>query len=262
MAYEQQYLDLLRRVRTAPLRSTRNGDVHSFFGARIECLDVPNTFPLLTSKRVWMKGVMEELAWFLRGSTNVQELRDVGVRIWDVNVPGTDAGPIYGYQWRNFGGSGYDQVAEVIRLLKENPTSRRIFLSAWCPPQLSEMALPPCHVSYQFYVDEQNRVCCQTYQRSVDVFLGLPFNMASAAALTMLVAASTGRQAGNVSLCLGDVHLYANHEEAADEQLARDTSTPPRAVVTRVSKDLMDVQRTDVRVEGYRHAGRIAAPLS
>lgn len=261
MSYEQQYLALLTQVRTAPIRETRNGAVHSFFGARIECPNVAEQFPLLTSKRVWMKGIMEELAWFLRGSTNVQELRDVGVHIWDLNVPGTDAGPIYGYQWRNFGGSGYDQVARILQLLRENPTSRRMFLSAWCPNQLAEMALPPCHVSYQFYVDENDRVCCQTYQRSCDVFLGLPFNMASAAALVLLVAAAVGKVPGDVALCLGDVHLYQIHEAAADEQLARETSTPPSASVTRVSQDLFDVKRTDIRVEGYTHAGRINAPM-
>ncbi len=261
MSYETQYLQLLRRVRSSPVRETRNGAVRSFFGARLECKNIAEEFPLLTTKRVWVKGVLEELAWFLRGSTNVDELRAKGIRIWDVNVHGADAGPIYGYQWRNFNGSGYDQIAEVLRLLRENPTSRRIFFSAWCPPQLAEMALPPCHVSYQFYVDEFDRVCCQTYQRSADVFLGLPFNMASAAFLTLLIAAAVQKTPGDVSLCLGDVHLYATHEEAADTQLSRVTHPPPRASVVRVSDDLMDVKRTDIRVDNYEHGGVISAPL-
>ena len=259
--YESAYLSLLAKVRAAPRRETRNGAVRSLFGARVECPDVGQHFPLLTTKRVWMKGVMEELAWFLRGSTDVRELRAKRVHIWDLNVPGDDAGPIYGYQWRNFGGSGYDQIAEVLRLLREDPHSRRIFFSAWCPPQLEAMALPPCHVSYQFYVDADDRVCCQTYQRSADIFLGLPFNMASAAALTMLVAAAVGRAPGDVSLCLGDVHLYEIHEAAADEQLAREPMPPPRAGVVRASEDLRDVKRSDLRVIDYVHRGRIDAPM-
>jgi thymidylate synthase len=224
-------------------RNTRNGNTSSMFGASIQ-FDISNSFPLLTSKKMYWKGIVQELLWFLKGSTNSNELKENGVHIWDGNSSREyldsvglshyeegDCGPIYGYQWRHFNApytscneppvGGIDQLQECIRLLREDPTSRRIFMSAWNPCQLSEMCLPPCHVSYQFYVNSKNELSCMMYQRSGDMFLGVPFNIASTSLLVYILAHMTDKKPGKIMICIGDAHVYEQHFDAVGEQMTR-----------------------------------------
>jgi|TARA_B100001059_G_scaffold224448_1_gene250519 thymidylate synthase len=272
---ETQYLTLVQHVLDhGDARQGRNGVVHSVFGASLEC-DCADGFPLLTTKKMFWKGIVEELAWFLRGSTNVQELRDQGVHIWDGNSEDRayDAGPVYGFQWRHFGatytdchadyhGQGTDQIGHIIHLLKTDPTSRRIVLSGWCPPQQHQMCLPPCHVLYQFYVEGDGRVSVQMYQRSSDIFLGLPFNIASTALLLTLIAHQVGRTPGRVRLQLGDAHIYDEHVDACRQQLAREPRALPTLNVQRTTEDtLWSLQREQVQLVGYTSAGRLAAKM-
>lgn len=270
---EQQYLDLLEELllRAKP-RETRNATVYSSFGHRLSC-NLEDGFPLLTTKRVFFRGIVEELAWFLRGSTNVQELRDKKVHIWDLNTEdkGYDAGPVYGFQWRHFGanytncnatykGKGIDQIENIIQLIKNDPHSRRMLLSAWNPSVQHQMALPPCHISYQFYV-ENNKVSCQMYQRSADVFLGLPFNIASTALLTHLIAHETGKGVGTLSICIGDAHLYSQHYHQAFEQVKRQPMRLPTLRTGRKKDGLWNLQANEVVLENYEHHGTIKAEM-
>ena len=264
---EEQYLQLIQRILTeGDKRETRNGKTISVFGHTLE-FDLQRGYPLLTTKKMAWKCIVTELAWFLRGSTDVKELQAVNNRIWDANAAanGGTLGPIYGHQWRKFGSSedgsgGVDQVAYVIKLLKTNPTSRRIFLSAWNPSDMKRMALPPCHVSYQFYV--QNGVLsCQMYQRSSDVFLGLPFNIASTALFTCLLAHECDLSVGKIRLCLGDAHIYAEHVEAAKLQLTRVPKPFPWVEIKRKKDGLHDVKYKEIRLCGYESHGRIKANM-
>jgi len=272
---EQQYLSLIQRVlETGHERQGRNGTVKSVFGASLEC-DLKDGFPLLTTKKMFWKGIVEELAWFLRGGTNVEELRAHKVHIWDGNSAdqGYDAGPVYGFQWRHFGaeyidchtdysGQGIDQISDIIRLIKETPTTRRLVLSGWCPAQQHQMCLPPCHVLYQFYVEGDGRLSVQMYQRSSDVFLGLPFNIASTALLLNLVAHQTNLEAGRVLLQVGDAHVYEEHITACQEQLTRTPGPLPSIVLNRSKTDfLWNVQRADVKLCNYKAASRLTAPM-
>jgi thymidylate synthase len=272
---EQQYLTLMQRVlETGHDRTGRNGAIKSVFGASLEC-DLRDGFPLLTTKKMFWKGIVAELAWFLGGSTNVDELRAQKVHIWDGNSEdrGYDAGPVYGFQWRHFGaeyidchtdysGQGIDQIGDIIRLIRETPTTRRLVLSGWCPAQQHQMCLPPCHVLYQFYVEGDGRLSVQMYQRSSDVFLGLPFNIASTALLLKLIAHQTGLQAGRVLIQVGDAHIYEEHISACQQQLRRTPGALPTIVLNRSnSDDLWHVQKTDVTLRNYKSAGRITAPM-
>tara|TARA_B110000008_G_scaffold28679_1_gene25724 strand:+ start:1690 stop:2517 length:828 start_codon:yes stop_codon:yes gene_type:complete len=272
---EEQYLNVVKRILgTSKEREGRNGLVKSAFGACLEC-DLANGFPLLTTKKMFWKGIVEELAWFLRGSTNVEELRAKKVHIWDGNseTRGYDAGPVYGFQWRHFGaeytdchgdysGQGQDQIGIILELLKTQPTSRRMVLSGWNPAQQSDMCLPPCHILYQFYVENDGRLSVQMYQRSSDIFLGLPFNIASTALLLSLMAHQVGRAPGRVIIQIGDAHIYAEHYEACRKQLTREPGPLPSIEIDRPTDDnLWRFDKSQVSLCGYSSAGRLAAPM-
>ena len=219
----KQYLDLMRQIREHGVaRDDRTGTgTLSVFGHQMR-FDLNEGFPLVTTKKVFLKGIIHELLWFVAGSTNVQYLQDHGVHIWDdwADEQG-DLGPVYGSQWRSWpapDGSTIDQIGKVIEQIKTNPNSRRLIVSAWNVAEVEKMALPPCHMLFQFYV-ANGRLSCQLYQRSADVFLGVPFNIASYALLTMMIAQVTGLKPGEFIHTLGDAHLYMNHLEQADEQL-------------------------------------------
>ena len=272
---EEQYLELMRSVLDSPNeRKGRNGTVKSMFGASLEC-DLKDGFPLLTTKKMFWKGIVEELAWFLRGSTNVEELRDKKVHIWDGNseTRGYDAGPVYGFQWRHFGasyvdchtdytGQGKDQIGIILNLIKNDPTTRRMVLSAWNPSQQSEMCLPPCHVLYQFYVESDGRVSVQMYQRSSDIFLGLPFNIASTALLLCLISHQVGRVPGRLIIQIGDAHIYSEHYNSCETQLTRTPNALPTIEIERPRDDnLWCFDKKEVTLHGYSSAGRLSAPM-
>lgn len=272
---EHQYLNLLHTLlTTGERRGTRSGTVYSSFGKHLE-FDLTKGFPLLTTKKMFFKGIVEELAWFLRGSTDVTELRDKKVHIWDGNTENRDydAGPVYGFQWRHFGasyttckadysGKGQDQIQRIIELLKEDPTSRRILLSAWNPQQQHEMALPPCHVSYQFYVDCENKIHCQMYQRSADAFLGLPFNIASTALLMSLLAHETKRKVGKLRIVIGDLHLYEEHAGVAAIQANRVPHKFPDLTIERTRDNLWNLKMEDVKLVNYTYHPPLKAKMA
>lgn len=221
----KQYLDLLRDcLENGTYREGRNGGTYGLFGRQIR-FDLSEGFPLLTTKRVHFKSVVVELLWFLRGDTNVKYLRDHGVTIWDEWADENgELGPVYGAQWRSF--AGIDQIAQVIQSLRNDPYSRRHIVTAWNPSEIDNMALPPCHCLFQFFVSD-GKLSCQLYQRSADVFLGVPFNIASYALLTHLIAREVGLEIGEFVHTFGDVHLYANHVNQAREQLSREPRELP-----------------------------------
>lgn len=260
------YLDLLSEVRHhGTVKGDRTGTgTRSVFGRQLR-FDLAEGFPLLTTKRVHLKSIVHELLWFLRGDTNVRYLHRHGVKIWDEWADENgDLGPIYGYQWRSWptGGGGHvDQLAEVVREIRSNPDSRRLVVSAWNVADLERMALPPCHVLFQFYVADR-RLSCQLYQRSADLFLGVPFNIASYALLTMMVAQVTDLAPGDFVHTFGDVHLYLNHLEQADEQLGREPRPLPRMRLDPRARSLSEFRYQDFRLEGYRPHPRIRAPIA
>jgi len=270
---EQQYLHLLERCLCSPVRDTRNAKCHSTFGAFLEH-DLREGFPALTTKKIFFRGVVEELAWFLRGSTNVQELKDKNVHIWDKNADaydteGVDTGGIYGFLWRHFGaeykdcytdytGQGVDQVATLLHGLKEDPASRRHIICGWSPG--TPASLPPCHVLYQFYVHE-NTLHVQMYQRSADLFLGVPFNIASTALLTHLIAHECSMEAGTMRLILGDAHIYENHISAVREQLGRIPKPLPKLSIVREADELKDLQVEGIELIDYTPEPMIKAEM-
>ena len=248
----KQYLDLLRHVQSNGVKKAdRTGTgTKSIFGYQMR-FDLSKGFPLVTTKKIHVKSVIHELLWFLKGSTNISYLQENGVRIWNewANEKG-DLGPIYGHQWRNWNSDGVDQINEVIETLKINPDSRRMLVSAWNPsvlpnPNLSfaenisnqKAALPPCHAFFQFYVSNK-KLSCQLYQRSADVFLGVPFNIASYALLTMMVAQVCNYKLGDFVHTFGDVHIYSNHEEQVKEQLSR---SPKPLPIMRLNKNVTSI---------------------
>ena len=261
----RSYLELLHDIRT---RGAKKGDrtgtgTLSLFGAQIR-VDLAQGFPLLTTKKVHWKSVAHELLWFLRGETNVRYLRENGVTIWDEWADANgELGPVYGVQWRHWkkpDGGEVDQIAQVIADLKKSPDSRRLVVSAWNVADLPKMALQPCHALFQFYVAD-GKLSCQLYQRSADVFLGVPFNLASYALLTHLVAREVGLEVGDFVHSFGDVHLYLNHLEQADEQLKRAPRALPRLVIDPSVTRVDDVRFEHLAIEGYDPHPAIKAPV-
>ena len=260
------YLDLLQRVLDEGVeRDDRTGTgTLGIFGHQYR-VDLAEGFPLLTTKRIHVPSVVHELLWFLRGDTNVAYLHEHGVTIWDewADERG-DLGPIYGHQWRSWpapDGSTIDQLGQVVEQIRTDPTSRRHVVSAWNPADIDRMALPPCHVLFQFHVAE-GQLSCQLYQRSADVFLGVPFNLASYALLTVLVASATGLEPGDFVHTFGDAHLYLNHVEQARLQLSREPRPLPTLRLARPVTDLSAVDADDIVIEGYDPHPRIAAPIA
>jgi thymidylate synthase len=260
------YLDLLRHVLEHGTRKddrTGTGTL-SVFGYQMR-FDLRSRFPLLTTKKIHTKSVIHELLWFLQGSTNVRYLQQNGVTIWDewADAQG-ELGPVYGAQWRHWkaaGGGEVDQIRDVVEQIRRNPDSRRLVVSAWNPAEIPKMALAPCHALFQFYVAD-GHLSCQLYQRSADVFLGVPFNIASYALLTLMVAQVCGLKPGDFVHTLGDAHLYLNHLEQAREQLTR---TPRELPVMRLNpavKDLFAFRYEDFTLEGYDPAPAIRAPIA
>jgi thymidylate synthase len=262
----QQYLDLLSRVlNTGTRKSDRTGTgTRSVFGHQSR-YDLGAGFPLLTTKKLHLKSIIHELLWFLRGETNVASLHEAGVTIWDdwADDEG-ELGPVYGKQWRSWptaDGGSIDQMAEVVRAIRETPDSRRLVVSAWNVAQVPQMALPPCHLLFQFYVAEE-RLSCQLYQRSADVFLGVPFNIASYALLTLMVAQVTGLQPGEFIHTLGDAHLYENHLEQAELQLSRQPRRLPTMRINPAVGDLFAFGFADFQLENYDPHPHIRAPVA
>ena len=295
----RQYLDLLNKICSeGVVRDDRTGTgTKGIFGYQMR-FDLAEGFPLLTTKRVFLKGVIHELLWFLKGDTNIKYLVDNGVHIWDsdafryynelcvkhgvlpvdmdtfLSALGVDSpiegykfgdlNHVYGYQWRSWpkaNGESIDQIKEVIETIKKNPSSRRMIVSAWNVADVGSMALPPCHTMFQFFVAE-GKLSCQLYQRSGDVFLGVPFNIASYALLTMMIAKECGLQVGEFIHTLGDAHLYLNHLEQAAEQLSRDTRPLPRMTLKGDNKSIFDYTYDDFVLEDYDPHPAIKAPLS
>jgi thymidylate synthase len=262
----QNYLDLLRLLRE---RGVKRGDrtgtgTLGLFGHQMR-FDLSKGFPLLTSRKLHRKSIVHELLWFLSGDTNIAYLKAHGVSIWDewADEAG-NLGPVYGAQWRSWparDGGIIDQIAEVERALKSDPNSRRHIVTAWNPADLPRMALPPCHCLFQFYVAE-GRLSCQLYQRSADVFLGVPFNIASYALLTMMMAQVTGLEPGEFIHTFGDVHLYLNHIEQADEQLRREPLPLPHMALNPDVRSIFDFTYGDFTLTGYKPHPAIKAPIA
>ena len=262
----QQYLDRLRLARDHGVeKHDRTGTgTRSIFGHQMR-FNLVDGFPLVTTKKVHLKSIIYELLWFLRGETNVRWLQEHGVTIWDEWADKNgELGPVYGYQWRSWPNQTdgtIDQIANLIRDIKANPDSRRLIVTAWNPADVPKMALPPCHCLFQFYVAE-GKLSCQLYQRSADIFLGVPFNIASYALLTMMVAQVTGLKPGDFVHSFGDAHLYLNHLEQADAQLARKPFPLPVMKLNPAVTDIFSFRYEDFTLENYQaHAG-IKAPIA
>ena len=255
------YLDLLRTVlETGERRTDRTGTgTISLFGAQTR-YDLRDGFPLVTTKKVLFPAVVRELLWFLRGSTNINDDLKQYTPIWDAWADASgELGPIYGYQWRNWGGQGIDQISEVISTIKTNPMSRRIIVSAWNVADLPKMKLPPCHAFFQFYVHD-TWLDCQLYQRSADLALGVPFNIASYALLMSMIAQECGLTPRHFVHTLGDAHIYVNHVEGVKTQLARTPHALPRLVLA--NRPTLDIKFEDVALEGYTHEPFIKFPIA
>jgi thymidylate synthase len=262
----RQYLDLLRHVlENGSDRSDRTGTgTRSVFGYQMR-FDLARGFPVTTTKKLHLKSIIHELLWFLAGDTNVKYLNDNGVTIWDEWADENgDLGPVYGKQWRSWPGEDgktIDQIRNLLVQIGKDPYSRRLIVTAWNPAEVDQMALPPCHCLFQFYVSD-GRLSCQLYQRSADIFLGVPFNIASYALLTMMVAQVTGLKAGDFVHTLGDAHLYANHFEQAHEQLRRTPKPLPQMWIDPDVKSLFDFRYEHFRLENYVADATIRAPIA
>ncbi len=262
----KQYLDLMRHVREHGTRKTdRTGTgTLSVFGYQMR-FDLQQSFPLVTTKKCHLRSIIHELLWFLRGDTNIQYLHDNKVTIWNEWADANgDLGPVYGYQWRSWpaaDGRHIDQISEVIEQIKTKPDSRRLIVSAWNVGEIDNMALPPCHAFFQFYVAD-GKLSCQLYQRSADIFLGVPFNIASYALLTMMVAQVTGLQAGDFVHTLGDAHLYLNHLQQTDEQLQRTPYALPQMKINASVKNIFDFVFEDFELVNYQCHPHIKAPVA
>ena len=262
----QQYLDLLRHIRAnGVMKEDRTGTgTQSVFGYQMR-FNLADGFPLLTTKKVHLKSIIYELLWFLAGDTNVKYLQDHGVTIWDEWADENgNLGPVYGYQWRNWptpDGRVIDQISMVIDTIKRNPDSRRMLVTAWNPADVEKMALPPCHCLFQFYV-AGGKLSCQLYQRSADVFLGVPFNIASYALLTLMIAQVTGLEPGEFVHTTGDTHLYRNHFEQVALQLSREPRPLPVMKLNPDVKSIFDFKYEDFTLEGYDPWPAIKAPVA
>jgi thymidylate synthase len=262
----KQYLDLMRLVReTGTFKSDRTGTgTYSLFAQQMR-FNLADGFPLVTTKKCHLKSIIHELLWFLQGDTNIKYLKDNGVRIWDEWADANgDLGPVYGYQWRNWpapNGGSIDQIAKLIEMIKQNPDSRRLIVSAWNPALVEQMALPPCHALFQFYVAD-GKLSCQLYQRSADIFLGVPFNIASYALLTLMVAQVCDLEPGEFIWTGGDCHLYANHLEQTDLQLSREPLPLPVMKLNPEVKDIFAFKFEDFELVGYQAHPHISAPVA
>ena len=260
------YLDFMRHVyEHGATKTDRTGTgTRSVFGYQMR-FDLQQGFPLLTTKKVHMKSIIHELIWFLAGSTNIQYLKENGVSIWDEWADANgNLGPVYGYQWRSWpapGGEHIDQITQVISQIKNNPDSRRLIVSAWNVSDIPQMKLPPCHAFFQFYVAD-GKLSCQLYQRSADIFLGVPFTIASYALLTHMVAEQTGLEVGDFIWTGGDCHLYANHMDQVREQLSRETLPLPKLALKRKPESIFDYRYDDIEIIGYNSHPAIKAPVA
>ncbi|WP_456362352.1 thymidylate synthase [Halomonas sp. MS1] len=265
-ALEQPYLDLMRTVMEQGVdRNDRTGvGTRSVFGHQMR-FDLSRGFPLLTTKKLHLRSIIHELLWFLKGDTNIGYLKEHGVRIWDEWADENgNLGPVYGYQWRSWpspSGGSVDQISNVLEQIRTTPQSRRLIVSAWNPGQVDEMKLPPCHCLFQFYV-ANGRLSCQLYQRSADIFLGVPFNIASYALLLSMVAQVTGLEPGEFVHTLGDAHLYSNHLEQAQEQLSRTPKASPRLALNPQVTNLFDFTFDDISIEEYESHPHIKAEVA
>jgi thymidylate synthase len=262
----QQYIDLLHRVRQDGIwKDDRTGTgTYSVFGHQMR-FNLADGFPMVTTKKLHLKSIVHELLWFLKGDTNIAYLKDNGVSIWNEWADENgELGPVYGAQWRSWPAPGeetIDQVANVFSQIHSNPDSRRLIVSAWNPAEVDNMALPPCHCLFQFYVLE-GKLSCQLYQRSADIFLGVPFNIASYALLTMMMAQATGLEVGEFVHTLGDAHIYSNHIEQADEQLSRAPYALPTMAINTDITDIFGFCFEDFTLEGYRFHPHIPAVVA
>ncbi len=262
----QQYLDLMRHVRDEGIdKSDRTGTgTRSVFAYQMR-FDLTAGFPLVTTKKCHLRSIIHELLWFLRGDTNIKYLQDNGVRIWDEWADENgDLGPVYGYQWRNWpapNGESIDQISNLIHAIKTNPDSRRLIVSAWNPALVDDMALPPCHALFQFYVAD-GKLSCQLYQRSADIFLGVPFNIASYALLTMMIAQVCDLELGEFIWTGGDCHLYSNHMQQVEEQLSRTPYALPMMKINPAIKDLFAFKFEDFELCDYQAHPHIKAPVA
>lgn len=262
----KQYLDLMRHVRDNGIfKEDRTGTgTYSCFGYQMR-FDLSEGFPLVTTKKLHLRSIIHELLWFLSGDTNIQYLKENGVTIWDEWADDEgNLGPVYGSQWRSWpsaDGRQIDQITQLIEQIKTNPDSRRLIVSAWNVGEIDNMALPPCHAFFQFYVAD-GKLSCQLYQRSADIFLGVPFNIASYALLVHMVAQQCALEVGDFVWSGGDVHLYANHLEQTDLQLSRKPLPLPKLVITRKPDSIFDYQFQDFTIEGYESHPHIKAPVA
>tara|TARA_B100000963_G_scaffold57446_1_gene45512 strand:+ start:1965 stop:2759 length:795 start_codon:yes stop_codon:yes gene_type:complete len=262
----RQYLDLMHKVmQEGTLKKDRTGTgTKSIFGYQMR-FDLSEGFPCITTKKLHLKSIIHELLWFLKGDTNIKYLKDNGVRIWDewADEKG-DLGHVYGYQWRSWptpDGKHFDQIQRTINTLKNNPNSRRIIVSAWNVGEIDQMALPPCHAFFQFYV-ANNKLSCQLYQRSADIFLGVPFNIASYALLTMMIAQVCNLKLGEFIHTLGDAHIYTNHFEQVKLQLSRDCKKLPKMKINPVVKDIFDFKFDDFELFDYEYHPHIKGKVA
>jgi thymidylate synthase len=262
----KQYHDLMKHVLETGVKKTdRTGTgTTSVFGYQMR-FDLAEGFPLVTTKKLHTKSIVHELLWFLKGDTNIQYLKENGVSIWNEWADESgNLGPVYGYQWRNWptpGGGHIDQITQVIEMIKKNPDSRRLIVSAWNVADINNMKLPPCHAFFQFYV-AQGKLSCQLYQRSADIFLGVPFNIASYALLTLMVAQVCSLKPGEFIHTLGDAHIYSNHIEQAKLQLSRELRPLPRMNINAEVKSIFDFKFEDFQLENYDPHPHIKAPVA
>ena len=262
----KEYLDMMRHVReNGTFKEDRTGTgTYSVFGHQMR-FDLSKGFPMVTTKKLHLRSIIHELLWFLNGDTNIKYLKDNGVRIWDEWADENgDLGHVYGYQWRSWptpDGRHIDQISQVVEQIKNTPDSRRIIVSAWNVGELDNMALPPCHAFFQFYVAD-GKLSCQLYQRSADIFLGVPFNIASYSLLVHMMAQQCGLEVGDFVWTGGDVHLYSNHLEQADLQLTREPLPLPQLKIARKPESIFDYKFEDFIIEGYESHEHIKAPVA